>query len=197
MPLSERMLGSNNSAFVLTVGGVAGSSVVIAANSGAIIQCNATQCFVFGGGANVTRNLGELQAQFVLGTVVTQTAHSISVYKNALRGHHRLAQSILRLRHFHLAIQINGTPVTGLSAVAVTSTPYTTAATARQHLRRGRDDLGRHRAGDGRANERGAQPQRCMVVKDPAHGSRRIHPLFEIGPPSSAKRRSISRPTPS
>lgn len=51
VPLTKRMFAvKNTSAFALTVGGASGTSVIVAAGSGAVIQCDGVNCSVFASG---------------------------------------------------------------------------------------------------------------------------------------------------
>jgi hypothetical protein len=51
VPLTKRLFGVKNAgSYDITVGGASGSTVTVAAGDGAIIQCDATNCSVFGSG---------------------------------------------------------------------------------------------------------------------------------------------------
>lgn len=51
VPLSKRLFAVRNAgAFTVTVGGATGATVAVTAGSGSIIQCDATNCMVFGSG---------------------------------------------------------------------------------------------------------------------------------------------------
>lgn len=87
------------------------------------------------------RNLGVLLAQFVLGTVVTNGTFHFA-YKTPYGGTINSLNSVSATGTFSLAVNINGTPVTGLSAVGVTSTPATTNATGADTFAAGDDITG-------------------------------------------------------
>jgi hypothetical protein len=80
------------------------------------------------GAAGSSRTKGVLQAQWVLGTVAANGDFYFS-YKAPYAGTVTSLDSLSTTGTFTLAVKINGTNVTGLSAVAV-STAANTAATA-------------------------------------------------------------------
>ncbi|MES2055813.1 MAG: hypothetical protein V4564_07745 [Pseudomonadota bacterium] len=73
------------------------------------------------------RNLGEMQAQWVMGAIVVNGTFYFS-YKTRYAGTITALDTISGAGTFTVAVKINGTNVTGLSAVSVTSSPATTSA---------------------------------------------------------------------
>jgi hypothetical protein len=87
--------------------------------------------YLYRGGAwlvQTARNLGELLAQFVLGTIVGNGTFNF-VYRAPYAGSVVGLDAETATGSFTLDVAINGTPVTGLSGVAITATPTSTAAT--------------------------------------------------------------------
>jgi hypothetical protein len=79
-------------------------------------------------GVQTSRNLGELLAQFVLGAIVTNGTFDFT-YKAPYAGSVVSLDAESVTGTFTLDVTINGTTVTALSGVAITSTPSTTSAT--------------------------------------------------------------------
>lgn len=91
--------------------------------------------------AAIARNVGELMAQFVLGAIVVNGTFHFS-YKAPYPGTISSLNSVSTTGTFTIAVNINGSPVTGLSAVGVTSTPTTTSASGANTFAAGDDITG-------------------------------------------------------
>lgn len=133
IPLSMRLFVVDNvtSGFALTVAGTSGASVIIPAGVSAILCCDGANCLLlaFTAGSATPRNKGALQAQFVLGTVAANGTFWFS-YKAPYAGTIASLDAVIGTGSFTLAVEINGTAVTGLGAVAVSGIAANTPATA-------------------------------------------------------------------
>ena len=103
-------------------------SVLAPGTSGQVLQSNGAAANPSWASATTPRNNGVLTAQWVLGTVAAD-GDFYFVYKAPYAGTVTSLDSLSGTGTFTLAVKINGTNVTGLSAVAV-STAANTAATA-------------------------------------------------------------------
>jgi hypothetical protein len=128
--LSDRFFAVDNraSGFALTVTGGSGASVVVPAGVLGLLYGDGTNINLVTSGAAVARNSAELMAQFVLGAVATNGPFWFS-YKAPYAGTINALDAEAGSGSFTVEVEINGTPVTGLSAVVVTPTPATTPAT--------------------------------------------------------------------
>jgi len=133
IPLTARLFVVDNvtSGFPLTVKGATGATAVLPAGVSAILACDGANCLLlaFTTGTATPRNKGALQAQFVLGTIAVNGTFWFS-YKVPYAGTITSLDAVIGTGSFTLAVAINGTPVTGLGAVAVTSSAANTPPTA-------------------------------------------------------------------
>jgi hypothetical protein len=123
---SKKFTVANNTtgAYSVTFMASGGAGVVIPQGAAQEVYCDGTNIL----SGVKPRNLAEMTAQFVFGTVVTNGTFWFA-YKALYAGTITALDTVTGNGSFTVDVQINGTDVTGLSAVAVTTTSATTAAT--------------------------------------------------------------------
>jgi hypothetical protein len=123
---SKKWTVANNTtgAFTVTFGTASGTGVAIPQGEAMEVYCDGTNVL---SGAK-PRNMGVLLAQFVFGTIV-QNGTFWFAYRAPYAGTIESIDALTGTGSFTVDVEINGTGVTGISAVAVTSTPTNMAAT--------------------------------------------------------------------
>lgn len=129
VPLTKRVFAVNNTGNAshdVKVKGSSGGTVDVPAST--LMELRNTGTDIVGFGATLPRNKGAAMAQWVSGAIVANTTLYFS-YKTPYAGTVDSLDYFAGTGSFTVAVKINGTNVTGLSAIAVNSgTPANTAA---------------------------------------------------------------------
>jgi hypothetical protein len=130
-PARRVFLGENATTgghnLVLKCAGQTGITLSPAAGVRHLLFCDGTDIRFMPGAT--PRDLAEIQAQWVMGAIVANGTFQFA-YKARYGGTITTLNHVSTTGSFTVAVKINGTSVTGLSAVAVSSTPGTATASA-------------------------------------------------------------------